>query len=250
MPKTFEKLELIVYFFKKERLKLEKEKIRLQELELSQREQELKSASINKQLSHQINAENNSPRKCEVSVKKDDLNALIEKIYTEQNDEDDLSTDGNHKDSGEMSSSYEDSNSPRSASNRTNNKPRQQQQLQNSKSNSIVVTKTSPLVAAAIGNDEEDEFSLMLSENSNRDKIQHHQTSLIDNSIKHQIIKQVSESMDNLKNELLNKGMDKFADDVDAMNKNLEVSKKKADEMERIKREQTLIRKEKVNLQQ
>ena len=250
MPKTFEKLELIVYFFKKERLKLEKEKIRLQELELSQREQELKSASINKQLSHQINAENNSPRKCEVSVKKDDLNALIEKIYTEQNDEDDLSTDGNHKDSGKMSSSYEDSNSPRSASNRTNNKPRQQQQLQNSKSNSIVVTKTSPLVAAAIGNDEEDEFSLMLSENSNRDKIQHHQTSLIDNSIKHQIIKQVSESMDNLKNELLNKGMDKFADDVDAMNKNLEVSKKKADEMERIKREQTLIRKEKVNLQQ
>ena len=64
------------------------------------------------------------------------------------------------------------------------------------------MTKTSPLVAAAIGNDEDDEFSLILSETSIKEKIKP-QPSLIDNSIKHQIIKQVSDSMDNLKNELL-----------------------------------------------
>ena len=174
------------------------------------------------------------------------MNALIEKIYTEQNEEDDLSTDGNHKDSGKMSSSFDDSNSPRSLNGKTNKTTRTQHSNPQNKSNSIVITKTSPLVAAAIGNDEEDEFSLILSEASIKEKIKP-QPSLIDNSIKHQIIKQVSDSMDNLKNELLNKGMDKYANDVDNINKNLEVNKKKAEEMERIKREQDLIRKEKVS---
>ncbi len=223
--------------------------MRLQELELSQREQELKNTS--KQFSplsslslNQINDESNSTVKhnTNTSVKKDDLNARIEKIYTEQqNEEDDLSTDGLGKDSGKMSSSFDDSNSPRSSSQKNFKQTKSQQKL-----NSIVVTKTSPLVAAALGfDDDEEDFSLMLSDNSAREKLLS-KTSLIDNSIKHQIIKQVSDSMDNLKNELLNKGMDKYADDVEIMSKNLETTKKKTEEMERIRREQDLIKKEKV----
>jgi hypothetical protein len=229
--------------------------LRLQELELTQREQELKSASINRQFSPDLSSSHSnidghsSPRKTEVSVKKDDLTALIEKIYTEQNEEDDVSTDGNHKDSGKMSSSFDDSNSPRSlvngkAANRTS---KHLQSNSQKKTNSIVSTKTSPLVAAAICNDEEDEFSLILSETSFKEKVKP-QPSLIDNSIKHQIIKQVSDSMDNLKNELLNKSMDKYTNDVDNnVNKSIETSKKKTEEMERIRREQDLIRKEKVS---
>lgn len=218
----------------------------MQELELTQREQELKNSSCDRQFSPDLSTSHTNidynplTRKTEVSVKKDDLNALIEKIYTEQNEEDDMSTDGNHKDSGKMSSSFDDSNSPRSLNGKANKTNKNF-----SKSNSIVMTKTSPLVAAAIGNDEDDEFSLILSETSIKEKIKP-QPSLIDNSIKHQIIKQVSDSMDNLKNELLNKGMEKFANDVDNINKNLESNKKKTEEMERIRREQDLIRKEKV----
>ena len=168
----------------------------MQELELTQREQELKSASINQQFSPDLSSThsnidcNSPPRKTEVCVKKDDLTALIEKIYTEQNEEDDVSTDGNHKDSGKMSSSFDDSNSPRSLNGKSANKTNKYLQLNSQKkTNSIVTTKTSPLVAAAICNDEEDEFSLILSETSIKEKVKP-QPSLIDNSIKHQIIKQ------------------------------------------------------------
>ena len=185
------------------------------------------------------------------TVKKDDLNALIAKIYTEQQNEDDSAsssnTDGGLKDSGKMSSSFDESNSL------TNTNHKNPSQKQQPKSSAIVMTKTSPLVAAALGYDDfnDDDFSLMLSETSTSKDKQHNRPapSLIDNSIKHQIIKQVSDSMDNLKHELLNKGMDKYADDVDCMGRQLESaaanSKKKTDEMERIRREQDLIKKEK-----
>ncbi len=52
--------------------------------------------------------------------------------------------------------------------------------------------------------------------------------------------------MDNLKNQLLHKGMNKYADDVDNMNKNLDATRKKQEELERIKREQEQIKIEKV----
>ena len=73
--------------------------------------------------------------------------------------------------------------------------------------------------------------------------------SLIDPSTKHQIIKQIHDSMDHLKNELLQKGMKNYADDVDSMTKGLEASRKKQEEMDRIKREQELIRIEKERIE-
>jgi hypothetical protein len=56
--------------------------------------------------------------------------------------------------------------------------------------------------------------------------------------------------MDSLKQELLNKGMDKYASDVESMSKSLEMSKKKSEEIERIKREQDLIKREKELIEQ
>ena len=52
--------------------------------------------------------------------------------------------------------------------------------------------------------------------------------------------------MDNLKNQLLNKGMSQYAADVESLNKNLETTAKKQDELDRIKIEQENIRIEKV----
>jgi hypothetical protein len=76
------------------------------------------------------------------------------------------------------------------------------------------MTKTSPLVAAELSLDEQDELfelnaSNLSGHNSGQPKSNSFFTSLIDssanNSNKHQIIRQVQESMNNLKNELLNK---------------------------------------------
>ncbi len=115
-----------------------------------------------------------------------------------------------------------------------------------------MVTKTSPLVAAALSQDLDTESDDMLSSFNNKvntqNKIKRDDYSLIDPSTKHQIIKQIHDSMDHLKNELLQKGMHKYADDVDHMNKSLEATRKKQDELDRIKREQELIRIEKVRL--
>ena len=95
-------------------------------------------------------------------------------------------------------------------------------------SNYIVKTKTSPLVAAELNCDEEEELLAEARQNT----------------AKHNIIKQVHDSMDTLRNQLLTKGMHNYADDVDNINKNL----KKQEELDRIKKEQELINAEKVNM--
>lgn len=56
--------------------------------------------------------------------------------------------------------------------------------------------------------------------------------------------------MDHLRNELLQKGMNKYADDVESINKNLEANRKKQEDIERIKLEQEMIRIEKERIEQ
>jgi len=120
----------------------------------------------------------------------------------------------------------------------------------------LVVTKTSPLVAAELDHIAEEEVAVLTDLNASKfstfgtASLDNGQ-SLIDNSSmsKHEIIKKVQDSMDYLRNELLHKGMNKYADDVNVMNKSLEASRKKQEEMERIKREQELIRIEKERIE-
>ena len=171
--------------------------------------------------------------------------SLIEKIYTEQNDEPDFLRD--YVNTPNKAPSSDESTSSKSSPKPKSTKP------------AIVVTKTSPLVAAALScEEEEEEFALTnfdvnlnLNKNSLIDTTEKsHQPSLIDTSTKHQIIKQVSDSMDHLKNELLHKGMHKVADEVDTLSKTLENTRKKQEEMERIKREQEMIRVEKERIEQ
>lgn len=71
----------------------------------------------------------------------------------------------------------------------------------------LVMTKTSPLVMADLNCDEEDLGMLgtKMPVVEPKRQQQHHQPSLIDTN-KHDIIKQVHDSMDHLKNELLQKG--------------------------------------------
>ena len=171
--------------------------------------------------------------------------SLIEKIYTEQNDEPDFLRD--YVNTPNKAPISDESTSSKSSLKPKPTKP------------AIVVTKTSPLVAAALScEEEEEEFALSnfdVNLNINKNSLidtteKNHQPSLIDTSTKHQIIKQVSDSMDHLKNELLHKGMHKVADEVDNLSKTLENTRKKQEEMERIKREQEMIRIEKERIEQ
>lgn len=210
-------------------MKLEKEKLRLQELELKEKEQQLKShLELTGTSKHLLDSDKStsdssqSPSKSGETVRKEDLNALIEKIYTEQQDEEEnFLIEYTQPPTANPSKLNSDSSPPKSALKQTANN-----------TNKIVMTKTSPIVAAALSCDEEI-F-----------------TDLIDTNTKHQIIKQVHDSMDNLKNQLLYKGMTNYADDVDAINRNLEVTRKKQEELERIKREQEQIKVEKERIEQ
>lgn len=56
--------------------------------------------------------------------------------------------------------------------------------------------------------------------------------------------------MDHLRNELLQKGMHKYAEDVESINKNLELTRKKQEDLDNIKLEQELIRVEKERIEQ
>ncbi len=169
---------------------------------------------------------------------------MIEKIYTEQANEADFLIEYTQPPTAKSSAVQE----PKPA-----NKPLPSPSPSSSSSSSfslkpstIVMTKTSPIVAAALSCEEED---LYLMELNNKMASKHEReifTDLIDTTNKHQIIKQVHDSMDNLKNQLLHKGMNKYADDVDNMNKNLDATRKKQEELERIKREQEQIKMEKV----
>ncbi|CAF0711793.1 unnamed protein product [Brachionus calyciflorus] len=198
-----------------ERLKLEKEKIRLQELEIKQREEELQQnlEETKNRLASPISKEtleSKSEVDKSVSVKKDDLNALIEKIYTEESDEPE----------------FQKLELPR-------NEPiKQPRPNPPQKLNNLISTKTLPVAMAAINQDEKIPL-----------------TSLIDTNTKHQVIKQVHDSMDHLKNELLHKGMNKYAEDVDLISKNLEENRQKQEEMERIRLEQETIRLEKERIE-
>jgi len=65
----------------------------------------------------------------------------------------------------------------------------------------------------------------------------------------HSEIKRVQDSMDNLKNELLHKDMPHYAKDVGMLTQNLEVTRKKQEEIERIKREQETLKLEKERIE-
>ncbi len=133
---------------------------------------------------------------------------MIEKIYTEQANEADFLIEYTQPPTAKSSAVQE----PKPA-----NKPLPSPSPSSSSSSSfslkpstIVMTKTSPIVAAALSCEEED---LYLMELNNKMASKHEReifTDLIDTTNKHQIIKQVHDSIDNLKNQLLHKGMNKI----------------------------------------
>lgn len=150
---------------------------------------------------------------------------MIEKIYREQLNEPDIfgnefmssgTTSSKQTTSGSSSSSS--SNGERSASQSPKNSsaskpPRSKSKSNgsaNTSSNGLVVTKTSPLVAAELSMNEQEEL-LELNASFSKDlpppPPSSYFTSLIDSDLpsKHHIIRQVQESMDCLKHELLNK---------------------------------------------
>lgn len=53
--------------------------------------------------------------------------------------------------------------------------------------------------------------------------------------------------MDHLKTELLQKDMPNYANDVNKLNQNLDITRKKQEEIERIKREQEVLQLERVS---
>ncbi len=173
---------------------------------------------------------------------------LIEKIYTEESqyetdfiremERNNTTTDScDHTTNSSEASTAAGTTTSSSMAATTTSSTTKIAKIKQLKPPALVTTKTSPLVVAALSRDDLDDLDEF------RSDYQQH----LDNTSKHQIIKQIHDSMDHLKNELLQKGMGKFADDVDGINKNLEASRKKQDEMERIKREQELIRIEKVS---
>ena len=187
---------------------------------------------------------------------------LIEKIYTEETEEPDylkehLNNNLQYQQSSKSSAQAASKAGASKTSPTTSN-------------SCLVMTKTSPIVAAELNADDEDEEFLLIHETTKTttsstkvktsagiearkmtDDIEVNVVKTpLDSPTKHQIIKQVHDSMDNLRNELLNKGMHKYAEDVDTMNKNLELTRKKQEEMERLKREQELIRVEKERIEQ
>lgn len=206
-------------------MKLEKEKLRLQELELKQKEQELLKTSSelksNSEKTGKSDYDEPSVTSSSESVKKEDLNALIEKLYTEEIEEKDMLTDYN------SDSDYVQTSNPGNLSSRSM-----------TKSPAIVMTKTSPIVAAALNLSEEEDFETIEERNSMSKK----------NEETRREIKQVHDSMDNLKNQLINKGMQKHADDVYSMKVKLKENGQKHQETESLKKEQETIKLEKVLL--
>ncbi len=169
---------------------------------------------MNKQNSKEEAASNNQSE----SVRKEDLTALIEKLYTEEIDEKDILTDY----SPDTNSSENCTETSKANSSRQLASP--------CKSPAIVMTKTSPIVLAALNLTEEEDFELS-------------------DIHKHNIIKQVHDSMDNLKTQLMNKGMENYAEDVSNINGKLNESAKKQQEADALKREQEAIRIEKEKLE-
>ena len=202
---------------------------------MKEREQELEESNLQRADQIETNHSIKSPNHNE-TVRKEDLSALIEKIYTEQEDESNFLIEYTQP---PTASPIKVSETLKPAlKSPTSNKP-----------STIVMTKTSPIVAAALSCDEEDLYLIELNKKSN-EREREIFTDLIDTTTKHQIIKQVHDSMDNLKNQLLHKGMSKYADDVDNLNKNLDATRKKQEELERIKREQEQIKIEKERIEQ
>ena len=64
----------------------------------------------------------------------------------------------------------------------------------------------------------------------------------------HDVIKKVQDSMDHLRNDLLQKDMPTYASEIGKLNQNLEVTRKKQEGIERIKREQEVLKLERVSL--
>ncbi len=153
------------------------------------------------------------------SVRKEDLTALIEKLYTEEIDEKDVLTD--YSPDSNLSETYIEISKTDTNKNLAST----------CKSPAVVMTKTSPIVLAELNLTEDEDLEL----NDNK---------------KHNIIKQVHDSMDNLKTQLMNKGMDKYAEDIGNINGKLNESAKKQQEADTLKREQEVIRIEKEKIEQ
>ena len=204
--------------------------------------------------------------------------SLIAKIYTEQSGEPDIfTTEFMHSPptTSSTSSSKQQSGSDRSVSNspKTNSKSSSSTgkttiyiKPQQAYNNGLVMTKTSPLVAAELSLDEQEEMLELAgnkppSGSSNNRNIHPIEpgfyTSLIDcnassgghsTAAKHQIIRQVQESMDNLKNELLSKS--RQSEDASFEAATTDVSRNNNEELERLKLNQELIQKERELIEQ
>ncbi len=199
---------------------------------------------------------------------------MIEKIYTEQSSEPDIfTTDFLHSSASSSKQSNASSDrslsaSPKNSSTSSSASPskgkksasqspkkqqqQQQQQQPNVLPNGLVITKTSPLVAAELSLDEREELMELTGNNSIGDsKPPSHFTSLIDektNLNKHQIFKQIQETMDILKQDLLNKSRSsEFSDASVCTNKQDEIDRLKLDQ-EMMQRERDLIEEEKERL--
>jgi len=168
---------------------------------------------------------------------------LIEKIYTEQENESDYLIEYTQPPTAKLNIPQQQQQQTAIKSNSTSSSSSSSCSLSSSvvskpSSSSLVCTKTSPIVAAVLASsggvddDEEDMYMLELNKKINTQVEREILTDLIDTTTKHQLIKQVHDSMDNLKNQLLHKGMNKFADDVDVINKNLEATRKKQEELD------------------
>jgi hypothetical protein len=218
-----------------ERLKLEKERLRLQELELKQKEEDLlKKIDSNQenstdQIAKELDAEKSASLNNTETVRKEDLDALIEKIYTEETDEKDILTDYQH----------ETSKSDFAEAQTNNNNTCQSSSFQSSKSlssssKSIVITKTSPIVAAALSNDSEEEFGMADKEN----KVS-----------KQNLLKHVHDSMDSLKTQLLQKGTEPLNNENKKESKAGENRENSKEEAEKLKLEQETIKLEKEKIE-
>jgi hypothetical protein len=184
---------------KEEQLKLEKEKQRLHQLEMQQQQQQ-------QQQQQDFNPKETQNEMDTKNVCKNDLNQLIEKIYTEESPVNEIIPYKEPTiDDIELS----------------NNKKIIIKVNKKAKNNGqIVVTKTSPLVAADLNDDFSDFESLtttprttttttiaLKTDQNTNDKIKikkKQNESLIDDS-RYEMLKRVNDTMDTLKNELLNR---------------------------------------------
>lgn len=171
-------------------MKLEKEKLRLKELEIKQREQELKKNLNETSIFLVSPASNKSSEQnsllpsllVQEAVQKEDLNALIEKIYTQEEEEYEFSK-------------YEFNNAETF-------KPIRKNYSQNNLIKSPIQAKTASL-GISLENHEKNNFL----------------PSLIDTNANHQVIKKINDSMEFLNNELLNKEIKNFTHDDDSIGK-------------------------------